>query len=88
METILHSLNIIDEEHYVIMFLKIQFLEGSKRRVELFNNYPPKHIYVFSKRITCAKDGDFEKYAAGSAVAYGWFIWKKGWSGTTTLSWI
>lgn len=32
------------------MFLKIQFLEGRKRR-EFFNKYPPRYIYVFEKRM-------------------------------------
>ena len=61
------------------MFLKLTFLE-SKSRKELFEKYPPKKIWVFSERIQCAKNGDFEgmKQGGGSAVAYAWFIWEKG----------
>ena len=71
------------------MFLKIQFLEG-KARKELFKKYPPKIIYVSSSRILCAKNGDFEgmKKAGGSAVAYAWYVWVKGYSGITEVKWI
>ncbi len=41
------------------MFLKIQFLEGKARRA-LFEEYPPKTIYVSSSRLRCAMNGDFE----------------------------
>ena len=37
------------------MFLKVQFLEG-KRRKEFFKKFPPKVVYVFSERIMCAKN--------------------------------
>ena len=34
--------------HYVIMFAKIQLLEGDKRR-KMFDNSPLKYVYVFSR---------------------------------------
>ncbi len=68
------------------MFLKIQFLEGQKRK-ELFEKYNPKIVYVFSKRQSCAMNGDFEKYPT-SAVAYAWFVWVKGFKGDTIIKWI
>lgn len=49
-----HSLKIIEEGSRVAMFLKIQFLEGKKRK-EFFKKYPPKYIYVASSRLRCAK---------------------------------
>lgn len=71
------------------LFLKIQFLEG-KARKKLFKKYPPKIVYVSSSRILCAKNGDFEymKAHGGSAVAYCWFIWEKGFCGDTVLKWV
>lgn len=39
------SLQLIDKDNYVIMYLKIQFLEGQKRR-KLFNKFPPIYIYI------------------------------------------
>ncbi len=83
------ALDIIGTGNKIAMFLKLTFLE-SKSRKELFKKYPPKKIWVFSERIQCAKNGDFEKYkkGVGTAVAYAWFIWEKGFKGETTVGWI
>ena len=71
------------------MFLKLQFLEGKARR-KLFNTGQLKTVYVSSSRILCAKNGEFEKMIAGggSAVAYGWFEFQRGYNGDTTIKWI
>jgi hypothetical protein len=88
-EFIEHALYLVPNGRKVIMFLKIQFLEG-KGRKELFLNHPPKTVYVSSSRIMCAKNADFEgmKAGGGSAVAYAWYVWEKGYSGDTILKWI
>lgn len=72
----------------VIMFLKLQFMEGKSRR-KLFEKYPPKIIWVSYSRIMCAKNGDFDEMIAGGgyAVAYAWYVWKKGYKGDTILKW-
>jgi len=82
------SLQIIPIGNKVVMFLKIQFLEG-KARKHLFSIHPPHTVYVSSSRILCAKNAEFNKMIAsgGSAVSYGWFIWIKGFKGNTTLKW-
>ena len=71
------------------MFLKVQFLEG-KRRKQLFKVFPPKVIYVSSSRILCAKNGEFGRMinGGGSAVAYAWYVWEKGYNGDTIVKWI
>ena len=84
-EFILTALNKIPIGNKVAMFLKLQTLEGQKRYDEIFSKYPPKTIYVFVKRIECAKNGDFK---GTSAVCYAWFIWEKGYKGDTILKWI
>ena len=78
----------ITEGNKVIMFLKVQFLEGKSRK-KLFEKYPPKIVWVSSSRITCAKNGDFEymKANGGSAVAYAFYVWQKGYEGDTILKW-
>lgn len=83
------ALQIIPEGKKVAMFLKVQFLEGKERK-KLFLNYPPKYIYVSSSRILCAKNAEFErmKQGGGSAVAYAWYVWEKGYKGNTILKWI
>lgn len=84
-----HSLNIIKDGRKVAMFLKLQFMEG-KGRKKLFQLNPPKVVYVSSSRIACAKNGDFQglKETGGSAVAYAWYVWEKGFNGKTTIEWI
>lgn len=66
------------------MLLKIQFLEGKKRR-QLFEKYPPKYVYIFSERIECGKNGVF---IGGSAVAYCWFLWEKGIKSEPIIRWL
>lgn len=80
------AIDSIQEGHQVAMFLKLTFLEGQKRKM-LFRKYPPRFVYVFSKRTNCAKNADFEKYA-NNAVAYAWFIWIKGYNGEPVIRWI
>ena len=88
-EFIEKALMIIPNGRKVAMFLKLQFLEGKGRKT-LFINHPPKTLYVSSSRILCAKNAEFEKMrkGGGSAVAYGWYVWEKGFNGNTTVRWI
>lgn len=87
-EFVYKALSIIPDGCKVAMFLKVQFLEG-KARKELFTKYPPKTVYVSSSRLLCAKNADFAamRKGGGSAVAYAWFVWEKGFSGETILKW-
>lgn len=85
-EFVEHALEIVTNGHKVVMFLKVQFLEGKARR-KMFEKYPPKTIYVSSSRLVCALNGDFEKSAKSNAVSYAWFIWEKGYTGDTIVRW-
>ena len=71
---------------YTVMFLKIQFLEGQGRR-KLFKKYPPKYVYVNSKRQVCYINGDMSRKMS-SASCYCWFIWEKGFKGEPVIRWI
>lgn len=84
-EFVENSMKSITDGHYVCMFLKITFLEGQKRR-KMFDKYPPLAVHVYSKRKSCAIGGDFDK--SGGAICYAWYVWKKGWHGSTELKWI
>lgn len=90
MEFVLRALELLQSGCKCYMFLKLTFLESEKRYKELFAKQPPKAIYVFSKRVLCAKNGEFERMreGGGSAVAYAWFVWQKGYAGKTEVSWI
>lgn len=86
-EFILKALDSIPGGHKVAMLLKLQTLEGQQRYEKIYSKYPPKVIYVYSKRKTCAKNGDFEK-CPPSAMCYAWYVWVKGDYGRTELRWI
>lgn len=84
-EFVEHALDISMDSVKVAMLLKIQFLE-TKKRLALFRKYPPKFIYVFTNRIACAKNGNFN--GESSAVCYAWFVWKKGSISEPVVRWI
>ena len=82
------AMDIMEDGAMCCMLMKLTFLEG-KKRYDMFQKYPPKHLLVFSNRINCALGGDFDKTPAlGGAVAYGWYIWEKGYTGKTMIDWI
>lgn len=85
-EFILHSIEL--GAKYVYMFLKTTFLEGQERYNDLFSKYPPKEIWVFSKRVQVALNNDPEEFKKSSAVSYSWFIWEKGFTGDPTIHWL
>lgn len=84
-EIIEKAIEIIPEGQKVCMFLRVLFLEGQGRR-QLFDKYPPERVWVTSRRIVCAKNGDFASNTGG-AQAYAWYVWTKGYKGETTLKW-
>ena len=75
----------------VAMFLKIQFLEGQKRK-EFLERNPLKYVYVFSKRQDPWRNGDSinpntgKKW--GSTMCFAWFVWEKGFKGEPTIKWL
>lgn len=82
------AINSITDKHMVAMFLRLNFLEGKARR-KLFDEYPPRYIYVASGRINCYKNGDDSPEGKKNvgALAYAWFIWEKGYKGDTVIRW-
>ena len=76
------ALMLIPNGNKVCMFLKVQFLERQHRK-KLFEQYPPKKIWITSNRISCGKNGVFKR----SMVAYAWYVWEKGYKGETTIGW-
>ena len=81
-EFVLHSLELLPIGGLVVMFLKTTFLETERRYNEIFRKYPPRFVYQFIRRAMCAKNGDFEEAKKmGSAVAYAFFVWEKGYRG-------
>ena len=85
LEHIKHGLDLLNTGEYSIHLLKIQFLEGKKRR-NFFNEHPPKFIFVFSERQNCFKNNIDD--GGSSAICYAWYVWEKGFKGYPTLDWI
>ena len=81
-EFIEHALTLVPDGNKVCMFLKVQFLEGKKRR-KLYDTQPPKRIWVSTSRIQCGKNG----YFRNSMAAFAWYIWEKGYTGDTVVRW-
>jgi hypothetical protein len=79
------SLSLVSDGSKVAMFLKLMFLEGKKRRT-LFEEYPPRRIWVSSSRLKCAINGDFDNTGT-SATAYAWYVWVKGYKGSPEVRW-
>lgn len=79
------ALDIIPAGNKVAFFLRIQFLEGVKRR-KFFNENPPIRIWVSSRNMRCARNGDF-KNASGNASTFCWFVWEKEFKGKPELGW-
>lgn len=76
------ALSILKPGKKLALFLRLQFLEGQKRDELIFTENPAKVIYYFVNRQVCSKVDDFTE---GSAVAYAWFIWEKGYTGETVV---
>jgi adenine-specific DNA methylase len=76
---------------YVIMLLKIQFLE-SKIRKEFLVNSPLKYIYVFSERQSTLKDGleinPMNNKPWSTTLLLAWFIWEVGYEGEPVVRWL
>ena len=55
------------------LLLKLTFLEGVQRKINIYHNLPPVKIFVFSKRLTMTKAG--EPSRNGGMIAYAWYLW-------------
>jgi predicted RNA methylase len=58
----------------VALLLRIQFLEGQKRKAFLQGS-PLETVYVFSKRISMYPEGQENK--GGGTQCFAWFVWNK-----------
>lgn len=78
-------------EKYVIMYCKIQLLEGISRK-EMFEKTPLKYIYVHSSRQSIFREGEpldpktGKKWA--NTMCFAWFVWDKEYSGEPIVRWI
>jgi len=77
--------------HKVIMFGKLQALEGQKRATFL-ETTPLKTVYVFKKRQQPMRNGkEFDEKTGkkmSSTMAFAWYVWEIGYKGEPIIKWI
>ena len=76
----------------VIMFGKLQALEG-KKRATFMQNSPLKTVYVFKSRQQPLRNGSEIDELTGkkmnsSTMAFAWFVWEIGYIGKPHIEWI
>jgi len=75
----------------VIMFGKLQALEGQKRATFL-QTTPLKTVYVFKKRQQPMRNGkEFDEKTGkkmSNTMAFAWYVWEKGYNGEPVIRWI
>jgi len=69
----------------VVMLSKVSYLEGIKRRKEIFNKKKLKKVLIFSRRVPFKKQGDT---TAKGLMAFGWFIYDVNYNGLPIIDWI
>ena len=76
----------------VVMFGKLQALEGMKRAT-FMENSPLKTVYVFKKRQQPLRNGsDIDELTGkkmnSNTMAFAWFVWEIGYMGEPTIKWL
>lgn len=70
MDFVKKALNDVKDDGWVIMLLRLNFLE-TKARKEFFKHYMPTYIYVHHKRMSFTENGKTD------SCAYAHYVWKK-----------
>ena len=81
-EFVRKSLSLTNYGGYVIMLVRLAFLESIKRGNGLHNEYPPRYVSVLSRRPS------FHLDKKTGSDAYMAIVWQKGVYGETKLDWI
>ena len=84
-EFIKHAIDLNVDKH--AWLLRLSFLEGQKRFERLFRKDPPARVHVFSQRLTIWR-GDEEPRPHSGTTAYAWYVWERGYTGSTQLGWL
>ena len=80
LEFALHGLKSVKNK--MVLFQKLVFLEGIKRKKELFSLNKLKNIYVISNRLK------FKGYKTGGLMCFAWFVFDVNYNGKPTIDWI
>lgn len=76
------SLDVVKEGGYLLFLLRLTFLESQKRASGLFVEHPPLRVAV------CGRRPSFSGNGKTSPDAYMYCIWRKGFQGEPTLTWV
>jgi len=76
------SLGLLAPWGEMVLLLRLAFLEGQARGVGLWRDARPAHVAV------CSRRPSFTGNAKTDATAYAVFVWRKGHTGSTELSWL
>jgi hypothetical protein len=68
----------------VIMLLRLAFLE-SVRRSPLLDTGRLARVHVFANRLPMMHRDGWTGRKASSAIAFAWYVWKRGYKGPTTI---
>jgi len=80
------SINLLNPKGYVYFLLRLSFLEGIARNKGLFKEFPPKRVYICSRRPSFfSTDG---KKHSTDTLAYALFLWQKGYAKETKLNFL
>lgn len=89
-EFIRKSMSLLKPKGICCMFLKIQFLEGAKRKI-FYEEYPPKYIYVFRNRMATWNNGkelDPKGKRWATTICHAWFVFEEGFHGEPVVRWL
>ena len=76
-EFIVRGFSLLRNGGKMAMFLPLRYLAGKTRKAMVFDNFPPKVVYVFASRMrSTGKNGDFDGNST-SAIDFAWFVWEK-----------
>ena len=75
----------LSESDYVALLLRLNFLEGSKRKA-MFEANPPARVWVSSRRLPMMHRLGWTGNQAPSNTCYAWFVWAQP-NGKPQLNW-
>src|SRR3989304_2209943 len=84
-EFLRHSYSMLSKHGTILFLYRLAFLEGQARGKGLWQELPPKKIWVYSRRPSFL--GDVNNRGTDDN-AYCVYLWKKGYKGKTTIGWL
>ena len=85
-EFVLHALHLGAEK--VAIFMRLAWLEGRARHKLLWSKHPPVRVWTFCGRQTLCRGDDPNPKDKGGAIAFAWFVWERGFTGSPSLGWL